>query len=174
MKDREAFIKYLYVTEQYRPGYKHSVGFAPGGVSFGTLTPKVELYSIYSLITGTPSDLDDQKLFDFIPGYKIMTLEDIAASLDRFENKGLVPFLSNYSGDFMCVYNDAVVSVLHDDPAIVEYSSSVGSFFLTVISMYEEGVFFVGGDGYLDYDFDRELIVGKRLNPNSSYWNYPV
>ena len=35
------------------------------------------IYEIYSICNGTKPDIDDQRYFDFIPGYRLMQINEI-------------------------------------------------------------------------------------------------
>ena len=47
---------------------------------------------------------------------------------------------------------------------------SVELFFKTIIAFYTQDVFFLDKDGYLDYDFEKEGIIGAAYNPGIDYW----
>ena len=52
--------------------------------------------------------------------------------------------------------------------------NSPQKFFETVYEFYKQNVYFLDADGYLDYDFNIEGIVGSNLNPDISYWTNEV
>ena len=47
---------------------------------------------------------------------------------------------------------------------------SLETFFETVIAFYQEDVYFLDNDGFLDYDFEKAGAIRKTLNPGITYW----
>ena len=50
-----------------------------------------------------------------------------------------------------------------------QYLSINGSF-ETIIAFYTENVFYLDDDGFLDYDFEKEGVIGAIHNPDIEYW----
>lgn len=48
--------------------------------------------------------------------------------------------------------------------------NSVELFLKTIIAFYLKNVFYLDRDGFLDYDFEREGIIGAEYNPGIDYW----
>lgn len=40
-----------------------------------------------------------------------------------------------------------------------------------MIAFYLSGVFHLDEEGFLDYDFEREGIIGAEYNPGIGYWS---
>ena len=49
--------------------------------------------------------------------------------------------------------------------------ASAELFFKTMIAFYLSGVFHLDEEGFLDYDFEREGIIGAEYNPGIGYWS---
>ncbi|MDE6732737.1 MAG: hypothetical protein K2J77_07680 [Oscillospiraceae bacterium] len=47
--------------------------------------------------------------------------------------------------------------------------TSVEDFWITTIAFYDEGVYFLAKDGYLNYNMDKESEIGEKYNPEISY-----
>jgi hypothetical protein len=61
---------------------------------------------------------------------------------------------------------------MHDkDLGPAKVASSLAPFWGTVARCYREGAYFVGEDGYLDYDVDREAKIGSEMNAGCEFWN---
>lgn len=39
-----------------------------------------------------------------------------------------------------------------------------------IIAFYHKDVFYLDEDGYLDYDFEKEGLIGAAYNPDIEYW----
>lgn len=48
--------------------------------------------------------------------------------------------------------------------------NSVELFLETIIAFYHKDVFYLDEDGYLDYDFEKEGLIGAAYNPDIEYW----
>jgi hypothetical protein len=83
-----------------------------------------------------------------------------------------LPLLRNYSSDFyvldsqahhICLLNhdDAEINVLYDNPL---------NFLETLVQNYEEEVYYLDDDGFLDYDSDKEYEVARKMNPEIEFW----
>jgi hypothetical protein len=55
------------------------------------------------------------------------------------------------------------------DELILMFNSPV-DFMETISEFYIQGVYFLDLDGYLDYNLDKEILIGARMNPGASYW----
>ncbi|WP_079508789.1 hypothetical protein [Mesobacillus jeotgali] len=88
----------------------------------------------------------------------------------------IVPFLANYSSDFICYVEDKfdkgyISLFLHDDPKLIIMHRSPIKFLKTINEFYKKNVFFLDEDGYLDLKWDKEGKLGLALNPDAEYWN---
>ncbi len=168
---------YLKLSDKLRPGYTDTLA-KKSDVSIQLPT---SLKKVYSKISGTYYEIEDQKMMDFIPGYLLIRdteYENFKKSLDKIvidENDNFYPFLVNYSSDFYALkvrdnHEEGVYTIDHDMPDAIKIHNSIEDFFKTIISCYEENVYFLDEDGYLDMDFDKEQIVGQKYNPDIEYW----
>ena len=130
---------------------------------------------IYSLVMGTPRSIEDQTLMDFIPGYLLIHLAEleehwgIANSL-LDTNRLYIPFLANYSSDYICWRDGLIVSICHDSPIEYVMHDEERRFYDTISQFYREQVFFLDEDGYLDDASEKYLQIGQQLNPGVPYW----
>jgi len=178
----------LELSESLRPGYLKSVG---SGVSleeielrFDSIFPTFEdkplaLFDIYFYVTGTKCDISDQKYMDFIPGYRLIHFDEIEVEYRKYcalglQGENLFPFLTNYSSDYICVSRiqgeSCIYSILHDDPTPILMHKTLDRFLETIIKFYERDVYFVDNDGFLDFNFEDQGILGAELNPELPYW----
>lgn len=152
----------------------------------GLNQPIPELFIvIYNKVSGTKRGIKEQKLMDFIPGYRLIhvsdlmmekkNLDSILSDKDLIDNKIILPVLANYSSDFIyyCINmkdEEKIYSLMHDsiDPVLIY--DSPAKFFETVCEFYKQGVYLVDADGYLDSDINKESIVGSKINPGITYW----
>lgn len=47
--------------------------------------------------------------------------------------------------------------------------TSVELFFKTIIAVYLKNIFDLNRDGFLDYDYEKESIIGAEYNPGIDY-----
>ncbi|MDE7231395.1 MAG: hypothetical protein K2N56_13035 [Oscillospiraceae bacterium] len=105
---------------------------------------------------------------------EIIDSESYKQAFEGFsEYDPVIPFLTDYSG---CYYayakrNDRECIVLYADGDLEEIHFEVDDFWKTVTAFYDEGVYFLDEDGYLDYDLEKEAEIGEKLNPDISYWS---
>jgi len=180
----ELFELFLEQSEKLRNGYRASLlpvndnWFEILNSSIGEIPELLKV--IYSKVSGTNYETDDQKFMDFLPGYLLIhineyaeanrDLQNILKSLDVSEE--YVPLLRNYSSDFVAVKKDsgAIYELFHDDDEIYLIHKTSEDFLKTINAFYSEKVFFTDEDGYLDYDEDLQYEVGRQYNPDVEYW----
>lgn len=178
----DLFKKYLEKSEHLRPGYIQSLGVANGKwreKDFGGFVHLPELLSvIYSRVEGTPYEIKNQELMDFIPGYLLISSSEYKKNYDDFSNlvstsfKGnLFPILRNYSSDFIAVELESgkVYQFFHDDDLYIIHENST-AFLETLNLYYDEKVFMLDEDGYLDFDIDKQYEVAAEHNPSIDFW----
>jgi len=139
----------------------------------------------YSKVSGTRRDIQKQELMDFIPGYRLIHISELnyeKKKLNKIYNyynndkiQKIIPYLTNYSSDFICYGKmtdgrDIVVSIMHDEQKLTLMHESIEKFFETICEFYKDNVYFLDTDGYLDYDVEREGEVGAKINENITYW----
>lgn len=178
----EQLIKdYYNKSEELRKGYLNSLG----SVNYELLakfkenmTDISEMFvDIYSISNGTESDINEQRFFDFIPGFRLMQLEEVINNYKKMSLISelydiIVPFLIDYAGCYFAYgKKEKVENIIYiSEDGIEVVHSSVKDFWITINAFYDEKVFFLDEDGYLAYDFELEGIIGKRLNPQIEYW----
>lgn len=183
---QEIFKKIIDIADIGRLGYKDSLGI---GVSREIISTKLsssferehyipEIYfEIYELIAGTPRGIENQKHMDFIPGYHLISLDELSDLVGKFQWKpNLLPLLANYSSDFVCFStdtsdeNNGVFLALHDEPDIEKIHKDNIDFVKTILEFYQQNVYFIDEDGYLESNDDKEDEVGRLINPEIEYW----
>lgn len=182
------FKAFLSKSEELRKGYVKSLEPADKDFQkkwldhFSDIPPFFE--EIYSACNGTSPEISEQIYFDFLPGYRLMQADEIIDCADEItdwykqafkdcpEYDPIIPFLTDYSGSYYAYTknNNRECVVLITDGDLGEIHFDVADFWKTVIAFYDEGVYFLDEDGYLDYDFEKEGEVGEKYNPKISHW----
>ncbi|MBC2582896.1 SMI1/KNR4 family protein [Clostridium sp. DJ247] len=183
------FKDYLAFSAQLRPSYPASLAEKKDNWKY--IVSMVDsniprLYQvIYDNVSGTRRDIKNQKLMDFIPGYRLIhidelldekkSLDKMIASSNGIDNEIIIPLLANYSSDFICYLrtvngDEIIVNLFHDDCEVVLMHKSVEKFLETICEFYKENVYYLDDDGYLDYDIIKEGEIGAKLNNGVSYW----
>jgi hypothetical protein len=177
---REKLVKVLALSEALRPGYTASLGLGRRITS-----PSPLLRIIYETVNGTPRTIEDQKFMDFIPGFFLIHADERAKAESVIADHAgcdelcraysyVLPLLSNYSSDYLCVAGnangDSILSIDHEELEVSVRHASSCQFLETIIQFYQRQVYFLDGNGCLDYDFDRAQEVGAELNPGVEYW----
>ena len=176
----ESLLKeFLDFSGELRPEFPDSLGTPDklyrikiGDFWQDTIPRLVEV--LYSVAEGTKRNIDNQKLMDFLPGYRLIhidELKDAYASLSlQAKNEKFFPLLSNYSSDYICVKDEKIYNFMHDDAKIVLMHNSSEAFLKTICEFYHRNIFFLDEAGFLDYDFELEGVCGAELNPGIEYW----
>ncbi len=131
--------------------------------------------TVYSFINGTQKSIENQELMDFIPGFRLIHIEELEEEISTFQNfynTNYFPFLADYGGCYIG-FSDKEDKICYFSPENLKKISmyeNLEKFFETIIRCYEKKIFFLDEDGYLDYDYDEENLLGKILNPNCEYW----
>ena len=133
---------------------------------------------IYSICNGTDAEIEEQVYFDFIPGFRLMQIDEIIQKYEKeFKNcqefKLVIPFLTDY-GDFYYAYvkREDIESIAYiSDEGMEIVHNDISSFWKTIIAFYDENVYYLDEDGYLSYDFDKEGEIGRKYNFGIDYWN---
>ncbi len=71
---RELFEEFIELSRTLRPDYPESLGLAKEKwqSSIPNFTLPTLIHVIYSVVQGTERDIRDQKLMDFIPGFRLI------------------------------------------------------------------------------------------------------
>lgn len=173
---------FLNKSENMRKGYINSL--EPADVNFkekwlahfGFLPAFFE--EIYSICNGTKPEIEEQIYFDFLPGFRLMQVDEIMKLHQQEQMFGLeyettIPFLADYAG---CYYGYAKINnkeciVLITEEGIEILHEEISLFWKTVIAFYEEDVYFLDEEGFLSYDFEKEGDIGQKYNAGVKYWN---
>lgn len=184
---KDLFSEFIELSRGLRPEYPNSLGDTKKGwanvITQKSYIPKF-FEVIYSSIQGTKRDITDQKLMDFIPGYRLIHVDEFIVEKRKMDNilskptstTIVLPFLSNYSNDFICYVERLderegyICALLHDDRELNLMCITTEKFLETINEFYKQNVFFLDDDGYLDYDYVKEGIIGSNLNPGIKYW----
>lgn len=139
---------------------------------------------IYSKVSGTKRGIQKQELMDFLPGYRLIHICELVDEYSIFKKnfncnsnnvQKVIPLLTNYSSDFICYCkmadgSESVVSIMHDDQDLVLIHKSIDKFMKTICEFYRNAVYFLDSDGYLDYDMEKEGVIGSKINKGIPYW----
>lgn len=186
----EAFQELLTLTGELRPGFKDSLGVPAGEEALiGRLPEAPELLkAVYGAVSGTREETEEAELIEFIPGYRLIHIEELNAESEALakvlEEKGLrtegilLPLLTNYGGNYLCYSRsedgtERVVDLMRDYGELSVMFDSPESFLRTLCEFYRQEVYFVDEEGFIDCDLIREGEVGAALNPESDYWAAP-
>jgi len=178
---KDLFNQFIDLSDSFRKEYKNSLGKG----NSDDLPDDIpnDLKVIYSIVKGTEYEIENQSFMDFLPGYLLIHIDEhlhFIKQLDAIlndDNKGkYFPLLVNYSSDFYALKTadngkkSEIYLVNHDDLEPIKIHDSLESFLETSIVCYKEEAYFIDEDGYLDIDFEKEELIGQRLNPENKYW----
>lgn len=183
-------VEYFSLSERMRNGYIDSLGIANpkwNEILSQTIPVVPEVFqSIYKNVSGTYRNIENQKYMDFVPGYRLIHITElekeycallkmlVADDICRSEIGTVIPLLADYSSCYICyvVINNNEEMIFHYSPVegLQKMHASVESFFKTIIAFYLNDVFYLDGDGFLDYDFEKEGAIGAEYNPGVDYW----
>lgn len=185
----DAFLEF---SDMLRPQFSRSLGRAtvldaePIRIDGAPLPPF--LFAIYSRVRGTrfvadaePGEID-ATLLDFLPGYRLMHRDELAAAAAACRALGIAnpeedlpadgwfPFLTNHNDDYFCWAKGSIYEISDEAglPGLVHKSPE--RFYQTICAFYTEGVYHLDDDGFLDYDYEEEEYVGFANNPGVPYW----
>lgn len=183
---RELFNEYIELSKVLRFEYPESLGKAKEDwfetfSMFNQIPHLIEV--IYSSVQGTKREIKNQKLMDFIPGYYLIHIDEFVQEKKKLDNMRawpndvfVIPFMTNYSSDYFCYVQNAegdcgIRIFLHDEGTLELVHRTPEKFLKTIIEMYKQHVFYLDDDGYLDYDYQKEGVIGLTLNPDVPYWS---
>ncbi|SDO05055.1 hypothetical protein SAMN04487897_107195 [Paenibacillus sp. yr247] len=183
---KDLFNEFIELSKELRPEYPDSLGNEKKDWSnvFQMKSDIPRLFEvIYSTVQGTKRDINDQRLMDFIPGYRLIHIDEFVLEKKNLDNilnaqtkiAMVVPLLANYSSDFICYVENfdgegCICILLHDERELNLMYSTPEKFLETINEFYKQHVYFLDDDGYLDYDWEKEGIIGSSLNPDVKYW----
>ena len=184
------FAELLRRADLLRPGYVASLG-KPQPETLRAITRRIgslpELATtIYGAVAGTVRETERQEFFDFVPGLRLIHIQDLlerTAAVSRILGKSgaasrrtsaaYLPFLEDYSEHFVCRRLGATPPSIvalgpEEEPEII--CKDEQTYLRMLNAFYAERVYFVDADRYLDYDFEKEGLIGQQFNPDLIYW----
>ena len=185
----DIFKESLDLSSKLRPEYPPSLGskFGKWEDAFKNLNlPIPELFvAIYNNVSGTKRSVKEQQLMDFVPGYRLIHISELIGEKDNLDSimtnqqlaasEIVLPLLANYSSDFICYYinskgEERICIMMKDSGELIVMYNSPERFLETVCEFYRQGAYFLDTDGYLDYDMEKEGVIGASMNPGINYW----
>lgn len=186
----ELVVEYLSLSDKMRNGYEDSLGIASQtwNETFNKITPTIpEVFrAIYGKVAGTYRSIENPKYMDFVPSYRLIHIKELESEYLTLSQmlllddiceahiKTIIPLLADYSSCYICYaeINSNEETIFHYSPndGLKKMHNSVELFFKTIIAFYLKNVFYLDKDGFLDYDFERESIIGAEYNPGIDYW----
>lgn len=169
--------EFINLSDELRPGYSLSI---VKNNELSLILPE-SLNILYSKVSGTYYETEDQRLMDFLPGYLLIRdaeyesfMQSIKEMIPNGEDE-YYPILVNYSSDFYALKvsegkENGIFLIEHDVDEPTKIHNSFEDFLRTVIACYKEKTYFLDDDGYLDMDFDEEQLIGQKYNPGIDYW----
>lgn len=168
---------FINLSDELRPGYAQSI--AKDNESSLVLPNSLKM--LYSKVSGTYYKIENQQMMDFLPGYLLIRdveYEGFMQSIKEIipdEEDEYYPILVNYSSDFYALKvsegkENGIFLIEHDSDEPIKIHNSFEDFLRTIIACYQEKVYFLDDDGYLDMDFDGEQLIGQKYNPDIDYW----
>lgn len=116
----------------------------------------------------------------FLPGFYFLALEDALKSYEAFLpdtrwQRGWLPIFADGGGDFLFVdlSERGAASIRHfrleevEHP--VEYENLL-NMLKTISRAYQDKVFFVDSEGYLEMNDDEYASLAHELNPSVKWW----
>lgn len=178
------FKDFIKLSDHLRNGFEDSL--LPAGTDWNSILEKtlgdvlVLLKIIYSKCAGTLYEIENQNLMDFVPGYLLIHISEYKKNFDELKailnSKGIhdkfAPVLRNYSSDFyeIEINTGAIYLIFHYDEGIDLIHHSSYDFINTLRKNYEENVYFLDEDGFIDYDADLEYEVARKYNEGIDFW----
>ena len=85
---KDLLVEFISLSDKMRCGYKSSLGIphqAWEQILTNITRPVPEIYrEIYSTFAGTLRDIKEQKSMDFIPGYRLVHIEELQVEYNAF------------------------------------------------------------------------------------------
>ena len=186
----ELVVEYLSLSDKMRKGYKNSLVISSQtcNETLSRIMPVVPevFWVIYQKVAGTYRNIENQKFMDFVPGYRLIHIEELESEYHNLlqmlplddicesQIRTIMPLLADYSSCYICYVetNDNEETIFHYslNDGLQKMHTSVELFFKTIIVFYNQDVFYLDGDGFLDYDFEKEGVIGAECNPGIDYW----
>jgi cell wall assembly regulator SMI1 len=147
-----------------------------------------DLKTIYEWKNGVDLDKLDDRNFDtsLFPLATFVGLEDALEAYQFYTNEkywptNMFPVFQSNGGDFFLsdinpqsknysrIYFFSPSDPYFSD--LISYADSVEKLLESVINCYSLGIFrYDQTDEYLDFDFDKQVVLFRKINPESEYW----
>jgi hypothetical protein len=188
---RELFSEFLTLSDGLRAGYSASLSKNADdwekklSENFDEI-PKLHSV-IYSAVSGTRYDDENESLKDLIPGFRLIHIEEMAGEVETlneilsqdgredYKSQGIkfYPLLNNYSSDYGCVMkrsdgSERFAFIPHDELIAVEFHDSTTKFLRTQCEFYKQGAYFLDDDGFFESDPDKEDAIAAKVNADDS------
>jgi hypothetical protein len=156
-----------------RPAYRASLGRPVATRRLDASWPPL-LHALYRQVAGTRADTERPALLDFIPGYRLLHVNELeaasAAAGPRLGARAFV-FLSDDAGARIAVIGEGIFALRDELDAPVAMHRSARHFLTTLLAFQRERVYTCDADGRLRADFLREGAIAAALNPGVLYWS---
>ena len=181
MDIQQLFDRFLVLSENKRKGYTESLGLpepnATQQLEFvaGSPLPPLLTY-IYNKVAGTPRQCKRENFIDFIPGFRLIHVNDWPAAYEapkKVHGADWLPLLRDDENGYYAINRttDEVAITFLDEFAFIDaVSLNATNFLQTLVANYERKVYSVDRFGLLDYDERREGEVAREINPDVDYW----
>lgn len=181
MDIQQLFDRFLVLSENKRKGYTESLGLpepnATQQLEFvaGSPLPPLLTY-IYNKVAGTPRQCKRENFIDFIPGFRLIHVNDWPAAyeaLKKVHGADWLPLLRDDENGYYAINRttDEVAITFLDEFAFIDaVSLNATNFLQMLVANYERKVYSVDRFGLLDYDERREGEVAREINPDVDYW----
>ena len=106
------FMEYLSLSDKLRNGYQDSLGSSPPvwKETLAAISPAIPSFfeTIYGKVEGTYRDIANQKYMDFIPGFRLIHINELESEfhtllqmlepddVSESQIKMIIPFLADY------------------------------------------------------------------------------
>ncbi len=143
-----------------RPEFKVTIGFSEKKLQHNIDTLPKSIVGLYNNVKGTLHGIENQALMDIIPGYRLIHVDELSSEIVKFRKtypdlNTKIPFLADYASCYYTVDSiNGAVYLIDREYNIKHISLTLEQFLKTILAFYEQGVYFLDDDGYLDYDFD--------------------
>lgn len=184
------FTEYLSLSDKLRNGYQDSLGTShpEWRKTIAAVLPVVPpiFEAIYGNVEGTYRNISNQKYMDFVPGFRLIHINELESEFHTLlqmlelddvcesQIKTIIPLLADYSSCYICYAettdNQELIFYFSPDDGLQKMHNSAEDFFNTIIAFYHNNVYYLDNDGFLDYDFEKEGVIGAEYNSGIEYW----
>lgn len=177
-----SYKKFIEKSVRLRPDYEDNllVVNLPWKEKFDILIGDIPDFftDIYSNCNGTDPEEDRGINYHFIPGYRLMTIDEVLKSHPKIIEEYaigealVIPFLVSDSGDFICYHSDNNVNriVCANSGDIAFMYDSIDSFWATLCDCYDNKAFAIDFKSQLSVDEKIAVPIEKKHNPKSDFF----